>query len=89
MTALTEEQVRQLIERIYCYKYVGRIRITELHTAEGGLRGYLIDFGLNRDERPLSIAIDGTAEDCLKYLEKDLRQRRLHYDKYYFGEKLR
>ena len=73
MTAITEEQVRDLIERIYCYKYVGKIKITELHTHRGHIRGYLFDFGLNRDERPLSIAIDGCPNEVMRYLEQDLR----------------
>ena len=42
-----------------------------------------MDLGLNKDEKPLSIAYDGTAEEFIKFIEKELRERSLVRTKYF------
>lgn len=45
--------------------------------------GYELDLGLNKDERPLSIAAEGSADDFLKTIEKELKERSLDRTKYF------
>ena len=42
-----------------------------------------MDLGLNKDEKPLSIACDGTAEEFLQFIEKELKERSLIRTEYF------
>ena len=46
---------------------------------------YIGKIKLNNNERPLTIQIEGTPEQFLKYVEKELRSRHLHYTAFYKG----
>lgn len=85
---LMEEQVRQLIERVYCRKYVGYLKATELKDCQGYHFGWKVSLGLYSDEKPLEIAFDGTDDEFLTLLEKRLRQDHLHTTDYYNGYKI-
>lgn len=87
MEELTEEQVRDLITKIYCVRYTGTIKLTTLKTASGDIFGYKVSLGLGCDEKPLQIAFDGTAEEFMKLLEKRLRNDQLAKTEYSYGMK--
>ena len=42
-----------------------------------------MDLGLNKDEKPLSIACDGTAEEFIEFIENELKSRSLTRTKYF------
>lgn len=86
MTPL-EEEVKTAINNIYCAEYTGTLKVTELKDS-GMVIGYKVRLGLNKDERPLYIAFEGNKPDFFKYLEQELRIRRLADTYFYEGEKL-
>lgn len=81
--------VRQLIEMIYCRKYVGYLKVEDLRNWDGSHRGWLVYIGLHQDERPLQIAYDGDEFQFLKYLDRRLRTDRLHEIQYSNGYRIR
>lgn len=77
-----EQAIRDLIKSLYCVEYQGVLRVYETTYKFPGA-GYRMDLGLNKDEKPLSIACDGTAEEFLKFIEKELKERSLVRTKYF------
>lgn len=84
---LTAEQVRALIEHIYCRKYVGTIELKKLVDAQDKPYGYMLSLGLGCSDRPLQIAFDGTPAQFLKLLEKRLRQDHIADTEFSYGIK--
>lgn len=72
-----EQAIRDLIKSLYCKEYQGVLKVYETTYKFPGEEpehvGYRMDLGLNKDEKPLSIACDGTAEEFIKFIEKELR----------------
>ena len=87
MQTQLEEEVRTVIEDIYKAKYIGALQITYILDGEVQL-GYKLRLGMNKDERPLYIAFEGNKEEFIKYLQQELRNRRLAETEFYYGEKL-
>lgn len=83
-----EQAVLNIIETAYCAKYVGKMEIKNLLDCNNNQVGYCLVLGLHTPERPLTIQMQGTAQQFLKYVEKELRSRHLHYTKFYTGYKL-
>lgn len=83
-----EERVRQLIEWVYCRKYVGYLKVEQLKDFQRIPFGWKVSIGLHCDEKPLEIAFDGDEEQFLKLLEKRLRQDHLHTTDFYNGYKI-
>ena len=80
-----EAAVLSIIEKAYEAKYIGKIKIKNILDCSGKIVGYKLILGLNNNERPLTIQIEGTPEQFLKYVEKELRSRHLHYTTFYKG----
>ena len=80
-----EAAVLSIIEKAYEAKYIGKIKIKDILDCSGKIVGYKLILGLNNNERPLTIQIEGTSEQFLKYVEKELRSRHLHYTAFYKG----
>jgi hypothetical protein len=59
-----ELAILELIERLYCRKYIGYIKVHELRDPYEPeiLMGYKLVLGLNVKEKPLTIAVDGSPE---------------------------
>lgn len=83
-----ELAVLLIIEKAYCAKYVGELKIQDLLDCNDKPVGYKLQLGLNSPERPLTIQMQGTAKQFLKFVEKELRTRHLHTTSYYMGYKL-
>lgn len=82
-----EQAIRDLIKNLYCKEYQGVLKVHETTYKFPGEPpehvGYRLDLGLNKDEKPLSIACDGTAEEFLKFIENELKERSLIRTKYF------
>ena len=52
-----EQVILELIRTLYCKEYTGRIKVIETFDGDSHL-GYIVKLGLNKDERPLSIACE-------------------------------
>lgn len=80
-----EAAVLCIIEKAYCAKYVGKLKIDNILDCNDNVIGYRMVMGLNNYERPLTFFMHGSQKDFLKYIEKEFRSRHLHYTKYYTG----
>lgn len=80
-----EAAILCIIEKAYCAKYVGKIKVEDLINCNNDVVGYKLTLGLNNVERPLTIQMEGTQNQFLKYIEKELRSRHLHYTSFYTG----
>lgn len=82
-----EQAILDLIIRLYCKRYEGVIKVSEIVYKFPGEEpehiGYRVDLGLNKDEKPLSIACDGSAEQFLERIEQELKERSLVRTKYF------
>ena len=77
-----EQAILELIRNIYCKEYIGRIKVIET-IDNGDHLGYRLELGLNKDERPLSIAGEGSDNEFLQFIEKELRNRGLDSIEYF------
>lgn len=93
-TQTIEIAIREIIRRIYCSDYCGKLKVKLIKKCsipncceeqECENYGFELSIYLNKDERPLSLAFDGNIEQFLKFVTKELRNRYLHYTKYYSG----
>lgn len=76
------EKILQLIEKLYCKKYTGKIKVEKIKD------GYTLVLGLNQEERPIRISGQMGEKDFLKYVENELRLRHLETTEYYYGYKI-
>lgn len=67
---------------MYCAEYNGRLEVKQWQL------GYTLTLGLNNPERPIYIMGEGTPEDFLKLIEKELRAKRLNCTDYFIGQRL-
>lgn len=95
---MTTEQLKtailEAISRIYCKRYCGMLEVVELYDCAtskcckddpGNIIGYELILGLAVNEKPLRIAVNGSSEDFLKYICKELRTRDLARTEYFRG----
>lgn len=82
------------ISRIYCARYCGLLQVKEIYDCgytncclsdNGHIVGYELVLGLNVADKPIRIAVNGTQEDFLRYVLKEIRVRRLDLAKYFTG----
>ena len=82
-----EQAIRDLIKSLYCKEYQGVLKVYETTYKFPGEEpehvGYRMDLGLNKDEKPLSIACESSDEDFIKLIEKELKKRSLVRTKYF------
>lgn len=77
-----ELAILELIRTIYCKDYTGRIKVTETFDGDQHL-GYILNLGLNKDERPLSIACECSKEDFIPFIKEELLKRHLELTEYF------
>lgn len=82
-----EQAIRDLIKELYCAEYQGVLKVRETTYEFPGEEpehiGYRVDIGLNKDEKPLSIACQGSAEEFIQFIKKELMERSLIRTKYF------
>lgn len=78
---LTElEQVTlDIINRVYSCTYTGKLKLEIINDQ------YKLTLGLHTPEKPLIIAMQGTEDQYKKFIEQELRDRRLDKTKFYSG----
>ena len=77
-----QQQILRLIERIYCKKYIGTLKVTHNNPT-----GITARFGILTDEKPIYISADLDDNSFLKYIEKELRLRHFDMVKFFVGYK--
>ena len=77
-----EQVILELIRTLYCKEYTGRIKVIETFDGDSHL-GYIIKLGLNKDERPLSIACECSEQELPSFVKKELLDRHLELTEYF------
>ena len=77
-----KQKILELIERIYCKKYIGTLEVKHIKPI-----GVTVRFGLNNDEKPIYISAELDDISFLKYIEKELHSRHFDIVKYFLGYK--
>lgn len=82
-----EQAILGIITKIYCKKYIGKIKVQETFNLDQHL-GYVLYLGLNNDDVPLSIAGEGSCEQFLSFIEKELKAKQLDSSEYFEATQL-
>lgn len=77
-----ELAILDMLREDYCSEYIGRIKVIETFSL-GKHLGYVLKLGLNKDEKPLAIAMEGSDDEFLKFVHKELCKRKLNKVEYY------
>ena len=88
-----ELAIKELIENIYNCKYKGLIRVSETTYDHPECRspihlGYQVEIGLNKDEKPIVLAIDGNEQDFLNFIKSELKKNRYNFVDFFTAERL-
>lgn len=79
---MTEQQILDLFEKVYCKKYIGKLKIEELE------HGFRVTLGMGCPERPIVISADLPEKDFLSFFEQELHERHLNTSNYFVGERV-
>jgi len=74
-----EQVIQEYLMDIYHKKYIGKLDIQKLDPI-----GYCIKFGINYPEKPMVIYGELKDEDFIKYLKRELKDRR--FNLIYYGK---
>lgn len=74
-----EQAILELLQDIYNSRYIGKIKVRKTDPI-----GYCVQLGMNTPEAPLTIYAEFEDEEFLKFMGKELRERRL--DKVYYSK---
>lgn len=80
-----EEAIGDLIEKIYCAKYIKKLQVVETFLNNGEHLGYILKMGANKPEKPFTIAMEGNEKQFLKFVESQLRFTGLDRIDYFEG----
>lgn len=80
-----EKAIEDLIERIYCAKYIKKLKVVETFLDNGEHLGYILKMGVNKPEKPFTIAMEGDCKQFLKFVESQLRFTGLDKIDYFEG----
>jgi hypothetical protein len=83
-----ESAVRKLIEDIYEAKYNRLLTVKETFNWAGKHLGYKLSLSLNKDERPIELAMEGNEEQFLKFIENELRHNCYNHVKFYTAKRI-
>lgn len=76
-----EQAILEAVQDIYHKKYVGRLEVRKLKN------GYQLLMWFNKPETPISISAEYSANDFIKFIRKELRERHFELVKYFTGYK--
>ena len=66
-----EQAILDLIQRVYCKKYVGHIKCVPICNN----KGWTVILGLHNDYKPITISAELPDKKFLKFFEQELRDR--------------
>lgn len=75
------QAILEAVTDIYHKKYTGKIEVKKLQN------GYTLVLGLNNPESPLTISAEGSGEEFIEFVKKELHSRGLHSVKYFSSYK--
>ena len=82
-----EQAIRDMFTELYCKEYTGRLSVVETFSTFPGEDpvhlGYIVKIGLNKDERPIDISKECTAEEFLDFVRQELKDRSFQRTKYF------
>lgn len=81
ITQYIEQAILEAVQDIYHRKYVGKIKVEELS------KGFKVSLWFNKPEAPISISGEYSAEDFIKYIKKELKERHFEIVQYFTGYK--
>ena len=83
-----ESAVRKLIEDIYEAEYNRLLSVVETKTWNGKHLGYKLILSLNKDEKPIELAMEGNKDQFLKFVENELRHNCYNHVKFYTAQRI-
>lgn len=83
-----EVAVLLIIKEVYCKNYNQKLKVIPLINYEGVTYAYELKLALNKEERPLTIFIEGDENKFLTSIKKELQERNLVDTKFYLGYKV-
>lgn len=88
-----ELAIKELIEQMYDCKYKGSIKVSELMHEDPNYwspvhAGYKVEIGLNKQEKPIELAIDGNKQQFLDFVKSELKKNRYNYIEFFDAERL-
>ena len=72
-----ELEVLDIINKTVGGRYVGQLKVVKEDD------WYILLLHLNQEQAPMRLGIEGTEEDFKKYIEDEIRTRRLHWTSYW------
>ena len=78
-----ESAVRELIETIYEVKYTRPLYVKELKRWNGEHLGYKLILPLNKDEKPIELAMEGNKDQFLDFIKDELKHNGYNRVKFY------
>lgn len=77
-----KQYILEQIKQLYKKEYTGKLWVSELNPI-----GYQIKFGMNNNDKPLVISAELECNQFLKFMRKELIDRRMDLVKYFIGVK--
>lgn len=75
-----KQEILTYIQKYYKKQYIGELNITRIKP-----NGYKVVFGLNVPERPLTIMAQLNMCDFIKFMQQEIKDRRLDFVKFFTG----
>lgn len=76
-----EQAILEAVQDIYYKKYVGKLEVRQLS------KGYQLLMWFNKPEAPITISAECSAENFIKFIRKELRERHFELVQYFTGYK--
>lgn len=76
-----EQAILEAVQDIYHKKYVGKLEVRQLS------KGYQLLMWFNKPEAPITISAECSAENFIKFIRKELRERHFELVQYFTGYK--
>lgn len=76
-----EQAILEAVQDIYHKKYVGKLEVRQLS------KGYQLLMQFNKPEAPITISAECSAENFIKFIRKELRERHFELVQYFTGYK--
>ena len=76
-----EQAILEAVQDIYHKKYVGKLEVRQLS------KGYQLLMWFNKPEAPITISAECSAENFIKFIRKELKERHFELVQYFTGYK--